>query len=683
MTGRRWAIRGVAVTIVLAAGLGVGVALAGSGGLDPSFGVGGTTVLERPTSTYPTEAGLASGGKIVAVSTSDGVITVSRLLPNGAPDPTFDGDGKATIESAGFPSARALALQPDGKILLIGFTNMPGPSEDATVWRLKADGGSGGPNGALDNTFGKEGVVQIGTFTNTVGLAIAVQSDGKIVAAGRGFNTTGPQRVAVWRLTEGGALDPGFDTDGTAEVNDTTEDSVNAIALAPDGKILIAGTTELSSAPRDAVIWRLKANGGTGALNGALDPTFDTDGQADFDSGGDDSAEAIALKPDGKIILAGTSEPTTGHQLAAVWRVKPDGGSGVTNGALDPTFDTDGVAGIDGGGSAFAGAVALQPDGKILLAGTARVGANPSAAMLWRLTANGGTGAVNGALDPTFGTGGATVVSAPAGVFADALALGADRRIVVAGATDDEKLLLFRALGDPFALTVAKQGAGSGSVRSSTPGIDCGASCSSTFDDGTTVTLTAAPAPGSVFAGWSGAGCGGTGECSATMSADRTVTATFDALPTPLPSSPLSPSNAPKLANVSQSHAVWSEGGKLALASRNRKKHRTPRGTTFSYALDQQATVHFAFTQRVGGRRVKAGCVPQTKTNRHKRSCKRAVTRGTLSFVAHAGMNKLAFQGRLTRSRKLPLGRYTLIVTAKNSAGQRSAAQLLHFTIVA
>jgi uncharacterized delta-60 repeat protein len=154
MIGRRWVVRGAAATCALAAGLGVGIALAGSGGLDPSFGTAGTTVLERRVSTYPTPTRLAAGGKTVVVTTAEGVITVSRLLTNGAPDPTFDGDGKATIETAGFPSAHALAIQPDGKILLIGFTNMPGPSEDATVWRLNADGGSGAPNGALDSTFG-------------------------------------------------------------------------------------------------------------------------------------------------------------------------------------------------------------------------------------------------------------------------------------------------------------------------------------------------------------------------------------------------------------------------------------------------------------------------------------------------------------------------------------------------
>ena len=58
------------------------------------------------------------------------------------------------------------------------------------------------------------------------------------------------------------------------------------------------------------------------------------------------------------------------------------------------------------------------------------------------------------------------------------------------------------------------------------------------------------------------------------------------------------------------------------------------------------------------------------------------VTRGTLSFAAHAGLNKLAFQGRLTHSKKLPLGRYTLLITATNAAGRRSATRSLHFMIV-
>ncbi len=80
-------------------------------------------------------------------------------------------------------------------------------------------------------------------------------------------------------------------------------------------------------------------------------------------------------------------------------------------------------------------------------------------------------------------------------------------------------------------------------------------------------------------------------------------------------------------------------------------------GTTFSFTLDQAASARFVFAQQVGGRSVKGRCVAPTKTNRRKRACKRTIKRGTLSFAAHSGLNKLAFQGLLTRSKKLPPGR--------------------------
>ena len=79
-----------------------------------------------------------------------------------------------------------------------------------------------------------------------------------------------------------------------------------------------------------------------------------------------------------------------------------------------------------------------------------------------------------------------------------------------------------------IALTVTKSGTGSGTVTSSPAGINCGATCSASYANGTAVTLTATPAAGSTFAGWSGS-CTGTGTCSVTMSAAKSVTATFTA----------------------------------------------------------------------------------------------------------------------------------------------------------
>src|SRR4029079_12221869 len=175
----------------------------------------------------------------------------------------------------------------------------------------------------------------------------------------------------------------------------------------------------------------------------------------------------------------------------------------------------------------------VQPDGKILLAGSVKVGSNPFVAALWRLNAGGGPGPIHEAVDPTFGIAGVTTVASGTGVGAGSLVLQPDRRIVVAGSVFDGRLLMFRALGDPFAWAVTRAGTGAGSVQSSPAGIACDPTCSGTFDDGTAVTLTATAATGSTFAGWSGAGCGGTGTCAVTMGADQAVTATFNANQSP------------------------------------------------------------------------------------------------------------------------------------------------------
>ena len=140
------------------------------------------------------------------------------------------------------------------------------------------------------------------------------------------------------------------------------------------------------------------------------------------------------------------------------------------------------------------------------------------------------------------------------------------------------------------------------------------------------------------------------------------------------------PTNTPPtVTDVAQSNPVWREGNKLARTSR---KHRPPVGTIFSFSLNEQASVSFAFTQQVGGRKVNGKCVAQTNKNRRKRTCRRTLTRATLSFTGHAGTNKVSFQGQVSRKKKLTLGSYTLVITATNGAGQHSPAKQLSFTIV-
>jgi hypothetical protein len=136
---------------------------------------------------------------------------------------------------------------------------------------------------------------------------------------------------------------------------------------------------------------------------------------------------------------------------------------------------------------------------------------------------------------------------------------------------------------------------------------------------------------------------------------------------------------APAVSNATESHRRWREGSRLASITR---KHRPPVGTTFSFILNEQARISFTFAQSLVGRKVKAGCVRQTRRNRHKHRCKRKVSAGTLAFTGHAGLNKVIFQGRLSRSKKLKPGSYTVTITAVNAAGLTSRPRTLSFTIV-
>ena len=209
----------------------------------------------------------------------------TRLLPNGQPDPTFGTGGKATIEDSSYIGAYAAAVQPDGKVVVVGYR--PGKEADtAMAWRLTA-------NGALDETFGTGGAAELAATGSSYATAVAIAPNGKIVVAGNSFTNPSPYRVSVWRLTTRTARSTRRSTPTVSRGSATnTKTDSNAIALQPDGKILVAGTT--SKRPRDQRRRRLAAEAGRrqrGAQQ-ARDPTFDVDGQADVDAGGNDIANA-------------------------------------------------------------------------------------------------------------------------------------------------------------------------------------------------------------------------------------------------------------------------------------------------------------------------------------------------------------------------------------------------------
>lgn len=137
------------------------------------------------------------------------------------------------------------------------------------------------------------------------------------------------------------------------------------------------------------------------------------------------------------------------------------------------------------------------------------------------------------------------------------------------------------------------------------------------------------------------------------------------------------------LRSVRQSAASWRAGSRPAqISASQHADRRQAAGTTFSFALNETAAVAFTFTTNLAGRQAGRRCVAATRKNAKRRSCRRTLSAGVMSFTGHAGTNKLAFQGRLPNGKRLGPGRYALTILATNAAGAHSAPATLSFTII-
>ena len=363
-----------------------------AGDLDASFAgngrkrisFGGTDVA-RVVLVQPNGRIVVAGGDLSAPA-----FRVARLRANGNLDTTFGSTGKRRITFGGeAESAFGAALQPDGKILLVGDSDFR-----VAVARLN-------PNGSLDTTFSGDGKLVFSWGAISRATAVLVLPNGKLLVGGFSGPEGGNMQVA--RLTANGALDGTFGTGGKAAVDFGGDDFGAAIARQANGRILIAGRSTTAG----AVVARLRANG-------ALDPDFGGgDGRVTVGGG---SLSAVLVQPDRKIIVAGNAGSSAmmtvtrmqDHRsarhdvrrrrhgddrlrlarrrrqrrgaagrrqdrrrrlhaadglLPAVARLNP-------NGSPDATFGAAGKVTVDFGVVTFANAVALQPNGRIVIAGT-------------------------------------------------------------------------------------------------------------------------------------------------------------------------------------------------------------------------------------------------------------------------------------------------------------------------
>lgn len=328
------------------------------GSLDTNFGTGGIVLKDFGGDDAISSIKIQSGGKIIVGGFSHIAAnfqwTLARFNSNGLIDNSFgiNGNGLVTTFTGIHSVLNSILLQPDEKIIAIGYSQNQGQDELA-IARYN-------PDGSPDITFGPGGTVTtpIGN-SNDRGNAVALQSDGKIVVFGD-FDAGGHDNVFLARFTANGALDTLFGTGGIVKDNYEYHNGARDIALQSDGKILITGATKNNSGSLDTYIARYDSTG-------ALDGTFGSGGKTIISfASGDDVANSLLLQPDGKMILGGYENVggSSGTDFA-LRRFKTDG-------TLDTEFGSNGyfVTPIGSGNDAING-IALQNNGKIIAAGTA------------------------------------------------------------------------------------------------------------------------------------------------------------------------------------------------------------------------------------------------------------------------------------------------------------------------
>ena len=334
------------------------------GSLDKTFGIAhtGKVITDLTLSDdAATCMALQTNGEIIVAGYATLPIggkgfALARYNTNGALDNTFNTNGKVITDFGGNDDEiTSVAIQDNGKIVVAGYTNSNSiTGYDYALARYNM-------NGSLDNTFGNGGKVitnlNISNPGDDFGEGVAIQSNGKIVVAGYTEAASGNYNMTVVRYTTSGFLDNNFSGDGKMFINlfGNPVNVARAVAIQPnDGRIIVAGYTNASSNHLNFALLRCNTNG-------TLDNSFSYNGVVTTDFGGADIANAVTIQQDGKIIVAGST--LIGSDEDVAWARYS------TDGKIDKSFSSNGTIIYNFGGNDYGKAVALQSNGKIVIAG--------------------------------------------------------------------------------------------------------------------------------------------------------------------------------------------------------------------------------------------------------------------------------------------------------------------------
>jgi uncharacterized delta-60 repeat protein len=386
-----------------------------AGDLDESFGNNGIVITDvTGGNDFSYAAVIQPNGHVVLTGYSSFThdIFLCRYDTLGYLDPTF-GSGGIVSTDAGTESdyASAMALQPDGKLVVGGTINDGGSNTEAVILRYLSDG-------TMDTAFGNSGSVVLGIGAmHEIVRAVMVQADGKILVAGATQITGTVYDWVIARVNANGSMDDGFGEGGIRVIDFGMSDFASALTQTND-KIVITGYTG-SGGSYDFVTARLNNDG-----------TFDES----FGSGGwvitsvntsTDWAEHVCMQNDSKLVVAGLSwDPVEENYDAALVRYLADG-------SADPSFGNNGIVTTSfstENDEAFS--AAIQPDGKILIGGVAQATVSAGSFLLARYTENGQP-------DAAFGDNGSVIISYAGNDAAWEVMIAPNNKIMLAGYSSD------------------------------------------------------------------------------------------------------------------------------------------------------------------------------------------------------------------------------------------------------
>ena len=358
------------------------------------------------------------------VSGSTGTLV---LLNNGVDDLTVTANGPFTFPAAlesGSSYDVIVFIDPTGQTCVV--SNGAGSVLISNVTNISVDCFE---RGGLDVAFNSPNGFAVqnnaaGGNGDDFGNAVAVDSQGRILSAGSSTNNAGNTDMAVWRFNGDGTLDTTFNGTGIV-VHDNAaggagDDSGNAVVVDSLDRILVTGSSTTSAGTRNMVIWRY-------APDGTLDAGFSGDGIVSAAAGtGNASGKGITVDTQGRILVTGSTTNTAGTTEMAIWRFN-------ANGTDDTAFSGDGmVSAAVGTRDASGNAIAVDSQGRILVAGSSRNSAGNTDMVIWRFT-------LNGTLDTVFSGDGVVVQDSAAGGNGDdsgnAIAIDSQGRILVTGSS--------------------------------------------------------------------------------------------------------------------------------------------------------------------------------------------------------------------------------------------------------